>query len=760
MSQWFLHPVGGYATTLLVAMGLVAVSVWFSLPRERLTRPRRAVLSGLRAVVLLLTTLAMLRPTLVHSTAKPQATTLGILLDQSRSMSVADMFGGKTRWQALTAILADARADLQALATESEIEIKPYLFAEELTPLDLVQGGLSLPEQPRGRQSALGAAIEEIARREAGKRMAGLLILSDGAQRALPPHNVEPLQAVRRLTDLGAPAVTFTFGQSRGLGQSRDVAIRSLLVNPTVYVKNDLPIKCSVRADGYAGKSIPLQVLFEDPSGKMLPVTSMVLKPQKEGEELQAQLTYAPATPGEYRLTVRIAPQEGELVTTNNEMTTFVSVVKGGLKVLYLEGQLRTEQKFLRWSLDASADMQVDYHLLKNRKTSQLGNGNLAWFQPGKYDVFLLGDLDATVLTSAELAALAERVSDGAGLVMIGGFHTFGAGGYFKTPLADLLPIRMDDVERQRPQDALRRDLHLAGPLNLSPDATLGRHYILSLSDDVQSSAAMWRGLPPLEGANRFRGLKPAAQVLARATSATGSEQAPLLVIHEVGGRVAVFAADSTWHWWMNGHDEVHRKFWRQLLLWAAKKDESAEGSVFIQLAQRRFAPGAHVDFQVGARGPHGNIASQAEFNAQVVSPGGEQTPVRLTRQSDRSMGSFTQTAAAGEYAVHVTARDGGQSLGEARVRFVVQVQDLELENAVADAALMNSLAQATASLGGKSLAPEELPQWIKDLRAQPPKLEIQVDHKETYWDRWPFFLALVGLMSAEWYLRKRWGLV
>ena len=27
-------------------------------------------------------------------------------------------------------------------------------------------------------------------------------------------------------------------------------------------------------------------------------------------------------------------------------------------------------------------------------------------------------------------------------------------------------------------------------------------------------------------------------------------------------------------------------------------------------------------------------------------------------------------------------------------------------------------------------------------------------------WDRWPLFLLLVGLLAAEWGLRKRWGLV
>ena len=37
-------------------------------------------------------------------------------------------------------------------------------------------------------------------------------------------------------------------------------------------------------------------------------------------------------------MTVRVEPREGELVTTNNEVSTFVTVRAGGINVLYLVG--------------------------------------------------------------------------------------------------------------------------------------------------------------------------------------------------------------------------------------------------------------------------------------------------------------------------------------------------------------------------------------------------------------------------------------
>ena len=52
----------------------------------------------------------------------------------------------------------------------------------------------------------------------------------------------------------------------------------------------------------------------------------------------------------------------------------------------------------------------------------------------------------------------------GAGLMMLGGFHSFWAGGYQKTALADVLPLEVRPVDQLARQDfdaPVREDLHL-----------------------------------------------------------------------------------------------------------------------------------------------------------------------------------------------------------------------------------------------------------------------------------------------------------
>ena len=87
----------------------------------------------------------------------------------------------------------------------------------------------------------------------------------------------------------------------------------------------------------------------------------------------------------------------------------------------------------------------------------------------------------------------------------------------------------------------------------------------------------------------------------------------------------------------------------------------------------------------------------------------------------------------------------------------VVFQQDLELDNAAADVTSLEGLAAMT---DGESLAVERLGELVNQLATQIEHLEIEQETKRTFYDTWPLFLLVVGLLGVEWFLRKRWGLV
>jgi uncharacterized membrane protein len=762
MDSWYTNPIFN-STTLVLLLGaaLLAAVMFLSPELRRMPRGRRRTLLGLRIGIFLLVIAALLRPTHLFTEMKRLPATLVLLVDRSRSMQVEDELGGKSRFEALRATLADAAPELRELA--DNYEIKVYEFDAEIEAVEVKDGIAKLAEKPDGKQSAIGAAIEDVLRREAGKRLAGVVLASDGAQEALPPRHTRPQIAVRRLADLGTPLYTVTFGRERAASQSRDVAITELLVNPTVYVKNELALAGMLRVDGLANQDIPVQVLFETAPGKMEVVATLRPRATENSQIVPINASFIPTVPGERKLTLRAAPGEGvsELVTTNNELSTFVTVLDGGLRVLYLEGRPRPEMTFIRRSLDASPDIQVDARVYDNRKDWPLDLTKE--FEPGAYDVYIIGDLDSEALWSADrpanLNALVKAVDQGAGLIMLGGYHSFWPGGYHNTPLRQILPLAVDDLavaDRQRFEDPPRKELHIPGPIAMLPDARFPDVSFMQLAPRSENLAA-WEKLPPLKGAHRFRKLKDAARPFA--VGPAPNREVLMAAIEHGSGRVLAFAGDSTYQWRLHGFGAIHKRFWRQVILWLAHVDESGAGDVFVRLPQRRFNPGQRVVFSAGVKAIEPEVIANAKLEAEVILPNGTRQPVRLSRQGDEVTGDFLDTQLPGDYKIVVTGSHEGADLGKAEGRFTVHFQDLELDNASARPMMLAQLSQMTPPRG-RSVPPESLRDLLNELKETPPEMIAQSQTKYTPWDRPEFFILLVGMLCTEWYLRKRWGLV
>jgi hypothetical protein len=352
-----LNPVGGWPLALFVALGVLLL-VWLA-TTQRVSPARRRWLMILRLAAGLVLLFTLLRPSMVWIEITRRPATLAVLLDGSRSMQVADEVGKRSRWQAARSALQDALPALRELA--KVVQVKVYTFDAKLRPVSISARGLELESLPVGEQTAMGAALDELLKQHTGERLVGVVLLGDGAQRANAPLDLPPQVAARRLADLGFKLYTVAFGQARGIGEARDVAVEDLITSQTVYVKNVLPISGTIRSEGFAGQPLAVRLLWEEAPGEMRPAAAQQLTAREGSEQLAYEFSYEPQTPGEYKLTIEVEPQPRELLTTNNRISTFVTVLKGGLNVLYLCGEPLPEQKFIRWALDGAPDIKLDY---------------------------------------------------------------------------------------------------------------------------------------------------------------------------------------------------------------------------------------------------------------------------------------------------------------------------------------------------------------------------------------------------------------
>jgi len=748
-------PVGSWPFMALVALALAAVLVAIPPDRSRVGGRRLVALVALRLAAFLALVGCMLRPALTATQQARQQGTVIVLADASESMTVADGPDGRTRWDELRAALVAARPAARTLTAAGDFDVALSRFDRDVVPV------AATPDDPfplgawidaaSADETAIGAAIDDAVRASGARTVAGVIVLSDGAQQAYAPRDLPPQSAARRLADAGVPLWSVTFGQQRAEGQGRDVAVVNLSVADTVYVRNMLEVAGRVRLEGLAGRDVEVRLLAEDATGRMEQVAATRVRTAADSGEETVRLAWTPTAVGERKLTLAAVPQEGEVVVANNELSTFVDVIEGGLRVLYLEGALRVEQRFLRRVLAASPDMQVDFQWIDSTKRERWPV-DLGRVVAGDYDVFLIGDLDSAALRPADLDAIRAKVDAGAGIGFLGGAHAFEAGGWAGSPLGPLVPFEADRLARQPFGQPVREGLHLPGPLRMLPDRRFGDVSILRLGADGDTSAA-WTRLPPLDGANRLGRLVDTAKPFAVSDDGT-----PLLVGREYGaGRVLAFAADSTWRWVMQGAGQQHARFWRQLVLWLAKQDDARADTLWVRLAQRRISPGAPLDFDAGLTAADGKAAADTTLEARVVSPSGLRRPVRAARQGDAYAGTITDCAEPGDWSLVVTARKSGGEPRERTARFTVFRQDMELANPRANPLLMRQLAEATT--GGVRL-PEELPAIFEEIGSRPPVYESREQWSWTPWDKWPPLLLMGACLCGEWFLRKRWGLV
>lgn len=760
MTSFALEPIyGSLLFALVAAATTVAVILWVTPPTENQSQRRWLITLRLLAGAILL--LSLLRPALLRTDNRPADATLVVAVDTSRSMTLPDGAGGERwatqveTWRRLAegVIGIDESLDIQLIAYDSKSRKLAAATPDALSALT-----------PDGELTDLSAAALSTIQAAEGQPIAGVVFMGDGTQTA-PLKGSGAQRVIETLNSLGVPLWTVPIGPPGGQSASRDAAIDSLPESFQLFAGNEVTIPFQLVTRGLAGIDVPLRLRWVDLEGKETEFATRNVAPTNSSQSTAMTIPVVAPAPGTYRLIVQADTQEGELVTTNNVQTAFVDVREGGGRILYLEGTPRLEQTFLRRSLRRFQDLDLTYRWVPSDTVNRWPVNLDDWFRPGKFDIYIIGDLDSAAIGKQQLAELADSVSKGAGLIAIGGQQSFGGGGYAVSPLADVLPIKMNPSLR-RSVGAINRldEAHLAGPL---PIRLVRNHPITELGG--QDPSTIWNQLPPLQGANRLVGPKVAPGVQ---TLLESGNQDPLLVVGEYGrGRTAAFAADSTWRWWRAGQSDAHRRFWRQLVLWLLAREETSGDKIQIDMDARRFAVTDPPQFRAIIQSV-GDASSPVDLVAEMVDDKGTvvSIPTSVQSESEQSSGSGGMSirgqlpkSAAGFYRLRVRPKQPSESLKAEEMAFQVVDESRELAQPMADPIYLRQLAELTVEQGGAAFEPDEIDELIDTIRKRRRQAETPVVEKFRLGDGplsgWILFALFAGTLSTEWFLRRQWGL-
>lgn len=750
-----LEPIWPWWIVLMIGAGLIALVIRsYRVQADRLpVVHRRRIVLGLKLLAALALLFAMFRPAVQFAETSENMAQIVLVRDVSRSINTPDGPGGKPRWQIEQDELQAMESSLSRLGPK--VEIRKFDFAERLLPFN------AEAQEGTGEQTALGQLMEDLVKETHDPQTLAVLLWSDGAQRAMPPYDIDPLSAARELAEAQVPVYPRGIGAASIAEAALDLSIEDLLVDSVVFQNKLVPVSVRLRGTAAKGRKVRVRILLEKQtafgenlSGEMVPVegtqnsrTVFETTLQTDKELLPVELSFVPQHPGELKLAVEVEPLEGEILTRNNRAETIISVRRGGVKVAYFD-TWRTEIKSLQM-VNGADKIQLDVFRIPGGEFATKAKLPEDWFERGKYDVYVIGDIPAKVFGPTLLTKLAARLTEGASLLMTGGKNNFSVGGYANSPLEEFIPVVLDASlagQNASPQ------AQITGQVSIVPTTEGLRQYVMQI-DVPDKNRAHWQSLPPMPGATR---LEPKhALIGVWAESDTG---APLLMAGENGrARIAALAIDETWRWVQHDQAEAHQRFWRQLLLWLARKDADTDQSVWVKVDPRNYLPGATVTAIFGARAADGAPLDDAVFQAEVITPDNKHVDLSPRKASQDHIAEFQETQLPGDYWIRVSATHNGESLGPGtRTRFIVDARDLELDHPSADYDLLKQIATIT---GGAVLNAEDLEGWVKRFtdRSFGELTQVKV---VTLWDNWWALLAFVALMTFEWTLRKRWGLV
>jgi hypothetical protein len=266
--------------------------------------------------------------------------------------------------------------------------------------------------------------------------------------------------------------------------------------------------------------------------------------------------------------------------------------------------------------------------------------------------------------------------------------------------------------------------------------------------------------------------------VATRAHVGTGDDGVILLAVQEVGrGRTMAFTSDTTRSWGRDfetlwgepirrdrGFEEdncdsrYYRSFWINAVRWlAAGKSGRTNQPVVLELSQGYGSPGDSVTATVRVRDNAERDLPNAEV-ALYLATGGLSNVVANARYdaASRAYRATIPMPTAGTHILSAVATTRSNRIGDDRQLLVSEVIDRELADLRARPDLMASIARAS---GGTAFSittnpPANLGATLAHL--PPPTEELR---RTSLWDKLPWLLTALGLISAEWLLRRWRGL-
>lgn len=759
-------------------IAMVIVLAW-TYVRSSLSWPMRFLCAALKIGGMSLLAICLLEPVRITEVPRQGENLFLILADASQSMQIHDDGSERSRADQLSEWLID-RSDWQETLEEA-FGLRKFSFARQVKSDDLRS------YQAEGIGSSIASSLSSLQRRYRGQPVAGILLFTDG--------NATDMQNASFDWEGMPPVYPVVVGQEQ---PEADLGIERYSVSQTNFEAAPITITAELSSSGFDGSTIKAELV--DESGGV--VAEKTFSNIDESESLVARFEVRPENPGINFYQLRVAEEaqmvafddpefSGEATMINNERTIMVDRNRGPYRILYVSGRPNWDFKFLRRAMQSDDEVDLTgliriareepkftFRSHRNETTNPLfrGFGNESDEEAERYDepvlmrvgvgsenklrdgfpktpaelfeyeAIILDDVEAGFFTEDQKDLINDFVTTrGGGFLMLGGQETFFEGGYDRTPVADLLPVYLD----QPPQKVLDQDWSLVLTREgwLQPWVRLAR---TRSEEEVRLSE-----MPGFSTVNAVRSIKPGASVLATLRSSKGESLNALVAQRTGKGRSAALLIGDFWRWHFQnpkGNNDM-LKAWRQMLRWLIA---DVPGRVEVDVVETSDA-NLSVEINATVLNEAYEPLDQASVSLTIQKPDGSEI-VLPAQPLDLGAGLFGTTYVprqSGPFRITAVAKSNeGQNIGEDQSGWVSEPATEEFERLIPNRSFLRDIADKT---GGEIIELDQLGALANRL---PQKTAPIMETKIIPWwhSTWIFILAL-GLLASEWGIRRWKGL-
>ncbi len=764
---------------LIVGAAVVALLVWSHRRAAGRRAPaRRGLVLGLRLLVVAVVALCLLDPQRVREVRRLESGCVGLLLDTSRSMGVADL--GRARIETATTWIRNS------LRLPRHLQLRMFHFDRKLDALPSLEA-VTLA----GDRTDIGGALGGLRCVAANEPLESVLLISDGAENV----SRNAAEVARQFGRDKVPIHTLCVGTDY---QAPGVRIAGVETRPVYTRQATIHVIATVASPGCAGHKTEWRVSQDDKPVAKQPLTL-------NGATQQVDIEFQAPRDGFQTFVLEIPADPGERQTDNHRREFGLTVSNPKLRVIYMEGTGEEDDHpeilDLKWALeDEGFEVRALYHeqfkptppgmrdapAYVDPRTGQriyrVGHSRLGYPKTLeellRFHVVICSDIDKALFTQEQLQNTVRFVEEfGGGFVMVGGVTAFGAGHWSETSWERIIPVEME-LEHDTTFDLFVPRI----------PAESRNHPLLKVADNPAENRRIWtERFPPLAGFNRVDRAKPGAvTLLVHPSLTTRYGPSVILAAQEIGkGRSMAFTTDTTSVWgyefekyWgepdpsrkpASGRpgtfpprasacdNRYYRRFWANAMRWlAANKFAQEQGSTQIALDRDEVLPGEEVAVSAKVLDKTGKTVRDANVTVSLLQDDKEIQVVPATgNQSAAVYRAILTPPSPGRFVVRAQARRSGIQELEARQLLVCANRDVEMTDAQARPEL---LAEIARNSGGQVLSLTAEPAKLTATLAGD-KLQAADDHRQPLWDTWVWLATIVGLLTLEWVARRRVGL-